>query len=250
MFKQVKLYKLHHNKTKNHTHSVADVTSWFTWSTNMESAIDSSFFWGYLVTQIPGGFLASFFPANQIFGAAIVGSAFCNMFIPLCIYLNPIILICVRIIQGLVEVRVGVVVAGRMCGTKYHESRNFSNHIDVLLCLISRASHIRRVMASGDFGRHRWNVLGWRPSRLVDRMRASLLDFRCRPCCPTLAGRRHSIFTALSDLFGINEETIIFAYFLRRFYHDTNVYKISKLNVKVRFISVAGVRETAQPSNH
>lgn len=70
----------------------------------MESAIDSSFFWGYLVTQIPGGFLASFFPANRIFGAAIVGSAFCNMFIPVAIYLNPLILIVVRVIQGLVEV--------------------------------------------------------------------------------------------------------------------------------------------------
>lgn len=72
----------------------------------MESAIDSSFFWGYLVTQIPGGFLASFFPANRIFGAAIVGSAFCNMFIPIAIYLNPIILILVRVLQGLVEVSI------------------------------------------------------------------------------------------------------------------------------------------------
>lgn len=95
----------HHNSTHNHSAAhPADVSAWTTWSTDMESAIDSSFFWGYLVTQIPGGFLASFFPANRIFGAAIVGSAFCNMFIPLCIYLNPIILICVRVIQGLVEV--------------------------------------------------------------------------------------------------------------------------------------------------
>lgn len=94
---------MHHNQSKHHHHP-AHVDSWSTWSTDMESAIDSSFFWGYLVTQIPGGFLASFFPANRIFGAAIVGSAFCNMFIPLCIYLNPIILIIVRVIQGLVEV--------------------------------------------------------------------------------------------------------------------------------------------------
>lgn len=93
----------HHNHSKHHA-DAKDVSSWSTWSTDMESAIDSSFFWGYLVTQIPGGFLASFFPANRIFGAAIVGSAFCNMFIPLCIYLNPIILICVRVVQGLVEV--------------------------------------------------------------------------------------------------------------------------------------------------
>jgi MFS transporter, ACS family, solute carrier family 17 (sodium-dependent inorganic phosphate cotransporter), member 6/7/8 len=35
------------------------------WSVGVESAIDSSFFWGYLVTQVPGGFLASKFPANR-----------------------------------------------------------------------------------------------------------------------------------------------------------------------------------------
>lgn len=74
------------------------------WSMDMESAIDSSFFWGYLVTQIPGGFLASMFPANRIFGAAIFCSACLNMLVPLSIYFNPIILIMVRILQGLVEV--------------------------------------------------------------------------------------------------------------------------------------------------
>lgn len=79
-------------------------TSHKVWSTDMESAIDSSFFWGYLITQIPGGFLASFFPSNRIFGAAIFGSSICNLFIPLSIYLSPYILIIVRILQGLVEV--------------------------------------------------------------------------------------------------------------------------------------------------
>lgn len=93
----------HHGNHSKHHHDSGG-GGWATWSTDMESAIDSSFFWGYLVTQIPGGFLASFFPANRIFGAAIVGSAFCNMFIPVAIYLNPIILIFVRVIQGLVEV--------------------------------------------------------------------------------------------------------------------------------------------------
>lgn len=105
-YRQANKTKHHHHNMSHHNQSYANEvhSAWETWSTDMESAIDSSFFWGYLVTQIPGGFLASFFPANRIFGVAIVGSAFCNMFIPLCIYLNPIILIVVRVIQGLVEV--------------------------------------------------------------------------------------------------------------------------------------------------
>lgn len=105
----------------------------------MESAIDSSFFWGYLVTQIPGGFLASFFPANRIFGAAIVGSSFCNMFIPVAIYLNPIILILVRVLQGLVEV-----------GIFLTDSMNKENNCILYL----RVLRIQHVMVFGDFGHH------------------------------------------------------------------------------------------------
>lgn len=71
----------------------------------MESAVDSSFFWGYLITQIPGGFLASIFPANRIFGTAIACSAFLNLFLPGAFEFPPVI-ICIRVLQGLVEVRV------------------------------------------------------------------------------------------------------------------------------------------------
>lgn len=70
----------------------------------MESAVDSSFFWGYLVTQVPGGFLASMYPANRIFGTAIACSSFLNLLVPGAMALDPIVLIMVRVLQGLVEV--------------------------------------------------------------------------------------------------------------------------------------------------
>lgn len=76
----------------------------YNWSVAMESAIDSSFFWGYLVTQIPGGFLASAFPANRIFGASIASSSFLNCLVPGALYFDPSLLIIVRVMQGLVEV--------------------------------------------------------------------------------------------------------------------------------------------------
>jgi ACS family sodium-dependent inorganic phosphate cotransporter-like MFS transporter 6/7/8 len=75
----------------------------FKWSVAMESAVDSSFFWGYLVTQIPGGFLASVYPANRIFGTAIACSAFLNLFLPGA-FEFPGVIICIRVLQGLVEV--------------------------------------------------------------------------------------------------------------------------------------------------
>lgn len=77
----------------------------FKWSVAMESAVDSSFFWGYLITQIPGGFLASMFPANRIFGTAIACSAFLNMFLPGA-FEFPGVIICIRVLQGLVEVKI------------------------------------------------------------------------------------------------------------------------------------------------
>lgn len=70
----------------------------------MESAVDSSFFWGYLVTQVPGGFLASMFPANRIFGTAIACSSFLNLLVPGALNLDPLVIIFVRMMQGFVEV--------------------------------------------------------------------------------------------------------------------------------------------------
>jgi hypothetical protein len=37
----------------------------FDWGPGTIAALDSSFFWGYLVTQVPGGYLAAKFPANK-----------------------------------------------------------------------------------------------------------------------------------------------------------------------------------------
>ncbi|KAL0267539.1 UNVERIFIED_CONTAM: hypothetical protein PYX00_009784 [Menopon gallinae] len=75
----------------------------FNWSVGVESAVDSSFFWGYLITQVPGGFLASKYPANRIFGTAIATSSFLNLLVPGAISIHPTITILVRICQGFVE---------------------------------------------------------------------------------------------------------------------------------------------------
>lgn len=78
----------------------------FNWTVGTASAIDSSIFWGYLVTQVPGGFLAAKYPANLIFGTAIACSSFINLFVPFAMQHNSVVLICMKILQGLVEVRI------------------------------------------------------------------------------------------------------------------------------------------------
>ncbi|XP_034944012.1 vesicular glutamate transporter 1 [Chelonus insularis] len=75
----------------------------FNWTVATESALDSSFFWGYLVTQVPGGFLASLYPANRIFGLAIAVSSFLNLLVPGALAVDPIVDMGVQICKGLAE---------------------------------------------------------------------------------------------------------------------------------------------------
>lgn len=75
----------------------------FHWSVATESALDSSFFWGYLITQVPGGFLASLYPANKIFGLAIAVSSFLNLLVPGALRIHPILDMIVQVCKGLAE---------------------------------------------------------------------------------------------------------------------------------------------------
>ncbi|CAM1295990.1 SLC17A6 (predicted) [Pycnogonum litorale] len=82
----------HRNQTKS-----------FNWSANTRGAVEGSFFYGYLITQIPGGFLAARYPANRIFGTAIALSSFLNLLIPGSAVVHPGLVIFVKMLQGLVE---------------------------------------------------------------------------------------------------------------------------------------------------
>ena len=75
----------------------------FHWSPETIGYVDASFFWGYIVTQLPGGFLASKFPSNRLFGTAIFLSSCLNLLIPAATKLDPKAVILVRVLQGLVE---------------------------------------------------------------------------------------------------------------------------------------------------
>lgn len=76
----------------------------FNWTVEVEASIDSSYFAGYLITQVPGGFFASMYPANKIFGAAILASAIFNMAIPGAMSVGPVSVVILKIAQGFVEV--------------------------------------------------------------------------------------------------------------------------------------------------
>uniref|UniRef100_A0A671S9D0 Vesicular glutamate transporter 1 n=1 Tax=Sinocyclocheilus anshuiensis TaxID=1608454 RepID=A0A671S9D0_9TELE len=79
------------------------VAAQFTWDPETVGMIHGSFFWGYIVTQIPGGFICQKFAANRVFGFAIVATSMLNMLIPAAARVHYGCVIMVRICQGLVE---------------------------------------------------------------------------------------------------------------------------------------------------
>uniref|UniRef100_A0A673HRL5 Vesicular glutamate transporter 2.2-like n=1 Tax=Sinocyclocheilus rhinocerous TaxID=307959 RepID=A0A673HRL5_9TELE len=75
----------------------------FNWDPETVGMIHGSFFWGYIVTQIPGGYICSRLAANRVFGAAILLTSILNMFIPSAARVHYGCVMFVRILQGLVE---------------------------------------------------------------------------------------------------------------------------------------------------
>uniref|UniRef100_A0A8B9Q4T0 Solute carrier family 17 member 8 n=1 Tax=Apteryx owenii TaxID=8824 RepID=A0A8B9Q4T0_APTOW len=75
----------------------------FNWDPETVGLIHGSFFWGYIVTQIPGGFISNKLAANRVFGAAIFLTSTLNMFIPSAARVHYGCVMFVRILQGLVE---------------------------------------------------------------------------------------------------------------------------------------------------
>ncbi|WKX99475.1 hypothetical protein Q1695_014394 [Nippostrongylus brasiliensis] len=76
----------------------------FNWTRAELSVMESSFFYGYLVTQIPAGFLAAKYPPNKLFGIAIGVASFLNVLLPYGFRSKSDTLVAViQILQGLVQ---------------------------------------------------------------------------------------------------------------------------------------------------
>jgi len=70
----------------------------------MKGLLLSSFFYGYIVTQIPGGWLATRLGGNRVFGAGIAATALFTLLTPPLTYVSVYLLLAVRVVEGLFEV--------------------------------------------------------------------------------------------------------------------------------------------------
>ena len=65
----------------------------------------SSFFYGYLFTNIPGGWLASKYGGKWVLGIGILWTAILTLLSPIAAKTSPYLLVVLRILMGLGEVR-------------------------------------------------------------------------------------------------------------------------------------------------
>jgi len=76
----------------------------FPWSSEVQGLVLSSFFYGYIVTQIPGGWLATRIGGKKMFGLGVTISAFVTLLTPGLASANIYLLVLGRVIEGLAEV--------------------------------------------------------------------------------------------------------------------------------------------------
>ncbi|XP_055846591.1 putative inorganic phosphate cotransporter [Episyrphus balteatus] len=76
----------------------------FNWDEKQKSYILSSFYWGYVITQFPGGYMARKFGVKTVIFISILGSSFCNIIIPFCVPWGQWQSYCaIRVLQGLFQ---------------------------------------------------------------------------------------------------------------------------------------------------
>ena len=64
----------------------------------------SAYFFGYILTQFPGGILAQRFGGKWVFGVGVAMTALLTVLIPLAAMRNVWLLVSVRVLQGAFEV--------------------------------------------------------------------------------------------------------------------------------------------------
>lgn len=75
----------------------------FRWSTDIQGLVLASFFWGYLITEIPGGWLSMRFGSKMVILIGVAVSSVATLLMPIGAKGHYAILIVLRIIAGLAQ---------------------------------------------------------------------------------------------------------------------------------------------------
>ncbi|GIY91729.1 hypothetical protein CEXT_98891 [Caerostris extrusa] len=75
----------------------------YNWDSKVQGVILGSFFYGYFITQLPGGILAEKYGAKWLFGGGILVTAIFSLLTPLAADLGTPVFIAVRVLEGFGE---------------------------------------------------------------------------------------------------------------------------------------------------
>ena len=76
----------------------------FNWDANTQAFILGAFFYGYILTQVPGGWLAERFGGKWLFGVGILCTSVLTLLTPLAARTHVYALVAVRVMEGVGEV--------------------------------------------------------------------------------------------------------------------------------------------------
>lgn len=72
----------------------------FPWDTYQTNFVLGCFFWGYVLTELPGGRLAELIGGRRVFGHSMLWASLLTLITPLAAHLSYIMLIVVRVALG------------------------------------------------------------------------------------------------------------------------------------------------------
>lgn len=75
----------------------------YTWSTELQGVILGAFFYGYILTQVPGGMLADKYGGKMLVGLSILVSSILTLLSPVVIHVSVYLFIVMRVVEGLVQ---------------------------------------------------------------------------------------------------------------------------------------------------
>ncbi|CAG2223698.1 SLC17A5 [Mytilus edulis] len=73
----------------------------FEWEKQIQSTLLASFFYGYIVTQIHGGYLSDRFGGRRVFGTAMAVACVCTLVMPVCARVSVVLVYVLRVLLGL-----------------------------------------------------------------------------------------------------------------------------------------------------
>ncbi|XP_062550218.1 vesicular glutamate transporter 2-like [Armigeres subalbatus] len=91
------------NRTVEYANGTVHYEQYFNWNSKVQGYVLSSFFYGYLVTQVPGGYVSNWFGPHIAFGIGVGGSAVLTLLTPLAANAGVGYVIAVRILEGVFQ---------------------------------------------------------------------------------------------------------------------------------------------------